>query len=154
MNPGRLKILFIIIVVIEILVFSDYLLPIRFGNVKVSGLACTCPDESVLTGRLYLRLITPDSLKQFDLDYSEIWVTARPFTNFDPMGVDLYLIEGEIIGKQRVSEMDPWNPVFKVTNWREVDILLDWIVKAVFVIQLLLMFFIHRYYKKSPPKTA
>lgn len=62
----------------QIIYFRDYISPFHWGQLKVSGLACTCPDETVVGGRLYLRSITPDSLKQYELDYSEIYVTEPP----------------------------------------------------------------------------
>ena len=120
----------------QLIYFSDNISPIHWGQLKVSGLACTCPDEKVVSGQLYLRSITPDSLKKYDLDYSEIYVSERPSTDFDPMGVDLYIIEGQVIGKDRVSEGDPWNPKFKIIKWREVDILKDWGIKGLFFGQL------------------
>ena len=122
----------------QLIYFRDYISPFHWGQLKVSGLACTCPDETVVGGRLYLRSITPDSLKKYDLDYSEIYVTERPYTNIDPMGVDLYIIEGQVIGKDRVSEGDPWNPKIRVDKWREVDILKDWGVKGLFFGQLII----------------
>lgn len=124
------------LLLIQLFYFRDYLLPMQWGQVKVSGLACTCPDETVVSGRFYLRTITPDSLKKYDLDYSEIYVTEKPYTDIDPMGVDLYLIKGQVIGKKRVSEGDPWNPVVQITSWRELDILKDYAVKGLFFLQL------------------
>lgn len=118
--------------------FRDYISPFYWGQLKVSGLACTCPDESVLGGRLYLKAITPDSLKKFNLDYSEIYVTQRPSTNLDPMGVDSYIIQGQVIGKDRVSEGDRWNPKFKIEKWREVDFVKDWVVRGFFFGQLII----------------
>lgn len=122
----------------QLIVFSDYISPIHWGKLKVSGLACTCPDETVVNGQLYLRTITPDSLKKFDLDYSEIYVTERPYSGSDWQGVDLYIIEGEVIGKDRVSEGDPWNPKFRVDKWRGINILNDWGVKLLFLGQLII----------------
>ena len=122
----------------QLIFFSDYIFPIQWGQLKVSGLACTCPDETVVSGRLYLRTITPDSLKKYDLDYSEIYVTEKPYTDIDPMGVDLYMIKGQVIGKDRVYEgAKKWNLKFKVDKWREVNILYDWGVKGLFFGQLI-----------------
>lgn len=126
-----------LIILGQIYIFSDYISPFHWGQIKVSGLACTCPDETVVNGRLYLRSITPDSLKKYNLDYSEIYVTERPSTDFDPMGVDLYMIKGHVIGKERVSEYDPWNPKVKIESWREIDFIADRGVKLFIIIQLL-----------------
>ncbi|GAA4300556.1 hypothetical protein [Nibribacter koreensis] len=138
---NRLKIFTVagVILTAQIFYFSDYLLPIHWGQIKVSGMACTCPDEKVVNGSLYLKSITPDSLAKFDLSYSEIYVTKALTSTLDPMGTDLYMIEGQIIGKNRVSPTDPWHPVVLVTNWREVDLLKDWAVKALFGLQLFLL---------------
>jgi hypothetical protein len=126
-----------LVIISQILIFRDYISPFHWGQIKVSGLACTCPDETVVNGQLYLKSITPDSLKKYDLDYSEIYVTERPSTDFDPMGVDLYIIKGQVIGKERVSECDAWNPKVKIENWREVNLPADWGVKILIVIELL-----------------
>ncbi len=136
---NRKRIFFIggLLLIIQLFAFRDYIFPFQWGQLKVSGLACTCPDETVVSGQLYLRTITPDSLKKYDLDYSEIYVTEKPYTDIDPMGVDLYMIQGQVIGKDRVSEGDPWNPKVRVDNWKEVDILKDWAVKGLFFVQLI-----------------
>lgn len=137
----KLKILLIagVILSAQVFYFSDYLFPIQWGQIKVSGLACTCPDEKVVNGSLYLRSITPDSLTKFDLNYSELYVTERLSSTLDPMGTDLYMIKGQIIGKRRVDKTNPWHPVVNVTNWREIDLLKDWTVKAFFGLQLLVL---------------
>lgn len=124
---------------IQVILFRDYISPFYWGQIKVSGLACTCPDETVVNGQFYLRSITPDSLKIYDLDYSEIYVTEKPYTTIDPMGIDLYIIKGKVIGKDRVSEGDPWNPIFRVDEWREVDILKDWGFKGLFFGQFIIL---------------
>lgn len=134
----------------QLIYFSDYISPIHWGNIKVSGLACTCPDETVIAGQLYLRSITPDSLKQYEMDYSEIYVTERPTTKIDPMGVDFYIIEGKIIGKDRVYEgSKSWNPKFRVDKWREVDIIKDWGIKALFFGQIAALLIIIRQARKK-----
>jgi hypothetical protein len=126
------------VLISQLIIFSDYISPFHWGHLKVSGLACTCPDVSIVGGNLYLRTITPDSLKKYTLDYSEIYVTERPYTKNDPQGVDLYIIEGKVIGKDRVSEGDPWNLKFRVDKWREVNILNSWGVKVFFFVQVLI----------------
>lgn len=143
-----------LLLIIQLFVFRDYIFPMQWGQIKISGLACTCPDETVVNGRLYLRSITPDSLKKYDLDYSEIYVSKRPFTDIDPMGVDLYMIEGQVIGKERVSEGDPWNPKVRVDKWREVDIIKDWAVKGLFFGQLLIFFLVLTLTKNKISVTA
>lgn len=118
------------------IVFRDYILPFRWGDLKVTGLACTCPDERIVSGELYLRFITPDSLRNFEIDYSEVFVTEAPHTRIDPMGVDYYIIEGSVIGKRRIYENDPWNLVVKVDNWKEVDLRKDWGIKILLLVEL------------------
>jgi len=127
-----------LILVSQIFIFRDYILPFNWGQIKVSGLACTCPDETVVNGHLYLKSITPDSLKKYDLDYSEIYVTERPVTNFDPMGVDLYIIKGTVIGKERVSKFDRWNPKVKIEYWKEVSFVTALCIKILLLIELLI----------------
>lgn len=133
----------------QIIFFWDYIGPIHWGQIKVSGLACTCPDESVVNGEIYLRSITPDSLKKYNLDYSEIYVTDRPSSNLDPMGLDLYIIKGNVIGKERVSQNSPWNPKIEIDEWHEVDIIKDYGIKFLFFLQLLIFGLIVRKSNKT-----
>nr|WP_321411216.1 hypothetical protein [uncultured Carboxylicivirga sp.] len=133
----------------QIFVFRDYISPIQWDQIKVSGQACTCPDEKVVNGQLYLRTITPDSLKQYNLDYSEIYVTEKPNTEIDPMGVDLYIIKGALIGKERVSDGDLWNPKFRIDEWKEVDLLKDFGVKILVFVQLIVFIIIYGKIKKG-----
>ncbi len=127
---------FAFLLLTQIVVFRAYLSPFLWGEIKVDGLACTCPDEKVISGNLYLRTVTPDSLKKYNLDYSEIYVTERPYTQHDVMGIDGYIISGRVIGKKRVSEFDPWNPLVRVDKWREVDILNNLVIKTFFSLQV------------------
>jgi len=133
----------------QLVIFRDYISPIQWGQIKISGLACTCPDETILNGQWYIMSITPDSLKKYDLDYSEIYVTERPTTEFDPMGVDDYIIKGKVIGKERVSEMDNWNPIMKVDEWREIDLIKDWSIKILFFGQVIILLTIIRRRNKN-----
>ncbi|MFY0675268.1 MAG: hypothetical protein JXQ87_17870 [Bacteroidia bacterium] len=102
----------------------------------MKGLVCTCPDESVIKGQEYLKSITPDSLKAFNLDFSEIYVTERPSTNYDHMGVKTYLINGKVIGKKRVYEKAKWNPLFQVNKWTDFGRQWIWIIRIIILIQI------------------
>ena len=131
-----------LILLIQIIVFSDHLSPFLWGKIKISVLACTCHDESVDKGRLYLRFITPDSLKKCNLNYAEIYVTEMPTTKLDPMGVDQYIITGSVIGKDRVSDTDSWNPKVRIDKWRPINMIFDFIMKGLFIGQLLVFVWI------------
>jgi hypothetical protein len=131
-------IIFSAILVVQLVMFSDYISIFSWDQIKVKGLACTCPDEKVISGVQYLKSITPDSLKKYNLEYSEIFVSERPSAGIDYMGVNEYVIKGEVVGKKRVSNYDPWNPYVKVTSWREV-ISLEWlVVHFIFIVQLII----------------
>jgi len=124
-----------LILLLQSTFLGDYLAPFLWGKIEVSGLVCTCPDETVHRGSLYLRSITPDSLKQYDLDYSEVWLTERPVQNPDYQGTDYYLVWGEVIGKHRVSKGDSWNPVIEVKKWKHQNSLLALLAKLVLIIE-------------------
>jgi hypothetical protein len=130
-----------LILVAQLFIFRDILFPIQWGLIKVSASGCTCPNEDVINGSFYVRYITPDSLKKYDLNYSAIYTTGEwPHTSFDPQGVDLYMIEGEVIGKRRVAEGESWYPVVRIDKWHEVNWLLDVLVKILFVAQLIILY--------------
>lgn len=129
-------IVFGFIILTEIIYFNDYLIPIQWGQLKVSGQACTCPDNKVVNGSLYLRSITPDSLKQYDIDYSEIYVTSEPNNYYNQ---EIYLIKGKVIGKERVSKTDPWNLVLEVDTWRYLPMGNVLLTKLLILITVLLL---------------
>lgn len=129
----------VFMLLLEIFVFRVHLSPILWGKLKVSGLACTCPDESVDKGRLYLRYITPDSLKKYSLNYSEIYVSEPINDPKDPMGAGQYLITCRVIGKDRVDAYAPWNPKVKIEKWQPIPLIPDLIIKVLFVSQLLIL---------------
>ena len=131
-------IIFSSILVVQLVMFSDYISIFSWGQIKVKGLACTCPDEKVISGIQYLKSITPDSLKKYNLEYSEIFVSERPSAGIDYMGVSEYIIKGEVVGKKRVSKYDPWNPYVKVTSWREATSLEWLVIHFIFIVQLII----------------
>ncbi len=137
-NRNKIAILWGLILIVQGYYFADYLSPFGWRQIKVEGLACTCPDEKVLQGQLTLKKNTPDSLKKYELDYSEIYVTERPSTNIDPMGVSQYIIQGQIIGKDRVSPNDPWNPILRVEYWRKENAFREWVIRGFLILQLLI----------------
>ena len=127
-----------IVIFFQILVFRT---EISFNDIQaleVKGLACTCPDESVLKGQEYLKSITPDSLKALNLDFSEIYVTERPSSDFDYLGVNTYLINGKVIGKKRVDSKANWNPLFQVSKWTEFSSQAIWIIRITILIQMII----------------
>lgn len=139
-----------LILLAQLILFRAYLSPFHWGHIKVTGLACTCPDEEVLGGQLYLKNITPDSLKKYNLDYSEIYVTNKPYNPFfDPMGVDQYFIKGQVIGKDRVSEGYPWNPRVRVDMWKVVNPFIDWGIKGLYFGQLIILIILLRRERKK-----
>ena len=123
-----------LILLVQLVSFYDYLSPFYWGRLKIDGQVCTCPEGAVIEGESYLRFITPDHLKKEDLDYSEIFLRGRPVSEWDIMGAGIYVIKGEVIGKDSVDDEPPWNLVFRVDYWREADI--DFVVKGSFFIQL------------------
>lgn len=85
--------------------------------IEIRTILCTCPDASVEKGQNYLRLITPDSLKKYNLDYSEIYLTGNTPKFPDSFSNGPFIIKGKIVGKKRVSVESDWNPLFKIKSW-------------------------------------
>jgi len=142
-------------IIIQVWIFRQRIPIVDYGTIQVSCLACTCPDSKVIQGAEYIESITPDSLKQFHLDYNEVYLTKHPHTTIDPMGCDNYFINGIVIGKDRVHEGYPWNPLIEVQSWQSTspfDILLTWGIRINLLIQILI-FFIALIKKTVPNKT-
>ena len=90
----------------------------------LDALACTCPDYRVVQGAWKISSPLLDTVVH--LDKSEVYVTGvdNPFQ--DPMTFyDFMLAEGEVVGVDRVSEGDPWNPVIKVIQWEHLGMWMD-----------------------------
>ncbi len=138
-----LAILWSLLLVFQIIYLWNMIKP-RLGNdhIVTKGMACTCPDATVIVGQDYLKDNTPDSLKRFDLDYTEVYFDERPATNWDPMGVDKYIVYGTIIGKERVSDTSLWNPVFQVTSFVEEDLDVINFFRIAILVQIVIVIFI------------
>lgn len=90
----------------------------------LDAFACTCPDYNVVQGSWKISSPLLDTVTY--LDKSEIYVTGEKNPYEDPMTFyDFMLAEGEVVGVDRVSEGDPWNPVIKVTRWEHLGIWMD-----------------------------
>ncbi|MBX2974086.1 MAG: hypothetical protein KF797_13400 [Flavobacteriales bacterium] len=86
--------------------------------------ACTCPDYRVVQGTWKISSPLLDTIAY--LDKSEVYVTGTENPYSDPMtAYDFMLAEGEVVGVDRVSEGDPWNPVIHVTRWEHLGIWMD-----------------------------
>ena len=66
------------------MLFRNYL-PYLSHKIVVKGISCTCPDAEVISGKEYLKSITPDSLLKYNLDYSEIYFEEEISTASDLM---------------------------------------------------------------------
>ncbi len=112
-------------------------LGLYFGQeIQANGLVCTCPDMAVISGEKVLKSCTPDSLKNQQLDYSEIWLTEQISTPNDLMGGKQYFLKGEVVGKQRVSAYDAWNPIVRVDALRVSEPVFDYVFRLFFLLEL------------------
>ena len=115
-------------ILLQMMVFSDHISPFKWGELKVTGLDCTCPDLEINAGEIYLRTITPDSLKSEKINYSEIYLSEKSSATFPNESetssiFDPSVITGKVVGKRQIDGEKTWNLVFQVETWREIDIL-------------------------------
>jgi hypothetical protein len=111
---------FVFLILFQLFLFRNYLFPFLAKNIVVKGISCTCPDAEIIGGKSYLKSITPDSLLKYNLDFSEIYFTNRISTSSDPMGVHEYVIKGNVVGKESISEEDNhYYPLFKIESYSE-----------------------------------
>lgn len=88
----------------------------------LDAFACTCPDYNVVQGSWKNSSPLLDTIS--NLNKGEVYVTGmnNPW-NDDPMTMyDFMLAEGEVVGVDRVSEGDRWNPVIHVTSWEHLGL--------------------------------
>ncbi len=131
-----------IIILAQLVLFRNFL-PFLSQTILVKGISCTCPDAEVISGKSYLKSITPDSLKKYDLDYSEIYFEAGISTSSDPMGVSQYIITGKIIGKESISKGDEhYYPLFKIDNYQDAFFhnILKWIIRGLLIFEVIALY--------------
>jgi hypothetical protein len=134
------------IILAQILLFRNYL-TFPSDQIIIEGQRCTCPNARVKSGEAYLKTITPDSLIKYNLDYSEIYFKNDISNASDPMGVNQYIITGQIIGKGSVSEVDGHNyPLFRIDHYRDAFLynIIKWIIRAFLIIEILVLVVIVR----------
>lgn len=131
-----------ILVLAQIGLFRNYL-PLLSNKIVVKGISCTCPDAEVISGESYLKTITPDSLKKYNLDYSEIYFEEGISTSSDPMGVSEYIVTGKVIGKESISERDAhYYPLFKIDNYQDAFFhnILKWIIRGLLIFEVVALY--------------
>lgn len=124
------------------MLFRNYI-PFLTNKIITEGQSCTCPHARVKSGETYLKTITPDSLKKYQLDYSEIYFEDDISTTSDPMGVNQYIITGQIIGKGSISEGDGhYFPVFRIDDYYDATLynIFKWIILSLLLIELFVLY--------------
>lgn len=83
----------------------------------LKGLACTCPDFQVVQGAWKIQSPILDTVTH--LDKSEVYVLGHenPWLEDPATMYDFSVAESYVVGIDRVSEGDPWNPVVRVEHW-------------------------------------
>jgi hypothetical protein len=142
MTKKQLTFIGTIIILAQLALFRNYL-PFLSQKLIVKGIRCTCPDAEIISGKSYLKSITPDSLKKYDLDYSEIYFEEEISTSSDPMGVHQYIITGKVIGKESISEGDGhYYPLFKIENYSDAFLhnILKWIIRGLLIFEVVALY--------------
>lgn len=143
MTKGQLKLIIgAIIILAQIALFRNYL-PFLSNKIIIEGQRCTCPDAKVISGEGYLRSITSDSLKKYNLDYSEIYFEEEISTSSDPMGVSQYVVNGKVIGKESISEGDEhYYPLFKIDNYYDAFFhnILKWVIHGLLLFEIVALY--------------
>jgi hypothetical protein len=131
-----------IIILTQIVMFWDYVSPFTYNQIEVESMMCTCPDAKVIKGEKYLKTITPDSLKRYNLIYSEIYFENRKTTQYDYMGAKKYIVKGEIIGKRNISEGSiNYYPLFRKDVYQEKFLfnIFSWGLRGLVIIEFLVL---------------
>lgn len=147
LKKGLLIELFIALLVLELFVFSDVLMPIQWGRIKINGQIHSGPNAELVGGKLYLKWSMPDSLRQLHIDLSQIQLVEPPYSDSDPMGVDAYLVRGRITGTFRESSNSKIYLQFKVESFSLIHPIYKILVLVFFYLQM--VFFIVSLLKSS-----
>lgn len=143
MTKKQLKIIIgSIIILAQIVLFKNYI-PFLINEIIITNQWCTCPNARVLIGKNHLKSITPDSLKKYNIDYSEMYIENEISTPSDPMGVEHYLVTGEIIGKESILDGDKnYFPIFRINNYHKVFLykILRWFIWGLLLFEFFILF--------------
>ncbi|WP_300673297.1 hypothetical protein [Soonwooa sp.] len=137
----------LLLVLLQLIVFSDYLTIFKWGEIKVKGMACTCPDLKVESGIFYLKSITPENFKAKNINYSEVYVTEKSLSKFPKTDdssamFDDSFIKAKVVDLRQIDGEPTWNLVLEVSEWRTIDGFIDLIIKVLFAIEILIFFVI------------
>lgn len=136
------------LILVQIILLRNYL-PFISNTIIIENQWCTCPEAKVISGRNHLKKITPDSLLKYNLDYSEMYVKNEISTSSDPMGVEQYIISGEIIGKSSISEGDGhYYPLFRIESYNLAfsHNLLKWLIRGLLLVEV---YFLYKFVIRS-----
>lgn len=111
----------VVIFLIQLFLFRTSIFPSTSAVILIKGQSCTCPHAKTIRGEEQLRVITPDSLLKYNLNYSELYFEDEISTPQDLMGVNHYEISGEIIGKRNTFTTDTFQyyPIVKLKSYKE-----------------------------------
>ena len=90
------------------------------NTVVLKALACTCPDYSAVLGSWKLEGPLLDTIAR--LDRGEVYVVGEHNKWNDDYRTmyDYMVADGEVVGVDRVSEGDRWNPKINVSKWGHI----------------------------------
>lgn len=142
MTKTRLTIIIGSTIILAQIVFFRSYLPFGSDKIIIEGQRCTCPHARIKSGESYLKEITPDILMKYNLDYSEIYFENEISTSSDPMGVNQYIISGQVIDKESISDGDGhYYPLFRIDKYHDAFQynLTKWIIRAFVLIEVLVL---------------
>lgn len=143
MTKKQLKIIIgSIIILAQVVLYKNYI-PFLTNKIIITNQWCTCPNARVLIGKSHLKSIAPDSLKKYNIDYSEMYIENKISTPSDPMGAEYYIVTGEIIGKESISEGDKnYYPLFRIDNYHSLFLhkILRWFIWGLLLFEFFILF--------------
>ncbi len=118
MKKNWIQLLILTAIPLQLFFLFDYYFSFGANKIVVKGQRCTCPDAKVLQGKEYLNSITINSLKIYELNYTQMFFKNEISTTNDPMGVGEYVIFGKIVGKQKIAIQDKeFYPIFRIEKY-------------------------------------
>jgi hypothetical protein len=124
------------------------------NKIMVRALACdSCASYEVVMGSFKLSGHAFDTIQNKNITQAFLNGAVNPDVSDYTKTYDYYIVTGTVTGVKQVNTSEPWNPVFTVTAWEHVDLVLAWPFVLGIIILLTISLRYHRRFIKANKKS-
>lgn len=99
--------LFIGIIVLQFVLFRNFIFDLHPHEILVEKQRCTCPDARVIKGKELLMLSMPKQYQHASIDFNEVYFKDLPIEKSMPRGDQRVWVKPKVVGVSAISSKDP-----------------------------------------------